>query len=105
MRFKFNYYWLLLLVPVLFIAWFFISEKNTAPAWRLPYFGPKNALKTNDTIYHEIPEFEFTNQFNEKVTSATVKDKIYVAEYFFTTCQSICPVMNHNLERVYREFR
>ena len=34
-----------------------------------------------------------------------MEGKIYVAEYFFTTCKSICPVMNDNLKRVYKEFR
>jgi protein SCO1 len=105
MRFKFNYYWLLLLIPVIFISWFLVSQKEDKPTWLLPYFGPKNAAKTNDTIYHKVQDFEFISQFNETVTQETVGGKIYVAEYFFTTCQSICPVMNNNLERVYGEFK
>jgi protein SCO1/2 len=105
MKTKFNSYWLLLLAPVLFLAWYYISEKENKPARYLPYFGPKNALKVNDTTYHFIPVFEFTSQYNEKVTLATVKNKIYVSEYFFTTCKSICPVMNNNLQRVHKEFK
>lgn len=105
MNSKFNYYWLLLLVPVLFLGWYFVSEKENKPARYLAYFGPKNALKVNDTTYHFIPDFEFTGQDNQSVSSATVKDKIYVTEFFFTTCKSICPIMNTNLERVYKEFK
>jgi protein SCO1/2 len=105
MKGKINYYWLLILIPTIFIGWYLFREKQDKPLTYLPYFGPKHALKVNDTTYHFIPDFEFTSQFNEKVTQETLKNKIYVTEYFFTTCQSICPVMNTNLERVYKEFK
>jgi len=105
MNSKFNFYWLLLLLPVAFVTWYFVSEKEDKPSRYLPYFGPKHALKVNDTTYHFIPAFEFTDQNNEKVTLETVKNKIYVTEYFFTTCKSICPIMNTNLEKVYKEFK
>jgi len=102
---KFNYYRLLILIPIGFIAWFFLSKKDEAPIRSLAYFGPKNFLKVNDTTYHFIPDFEFTDQNNKKVNKLTVKNKIYVTEYFFTTCKSICPVMNTNLEKIYKEFK
>jgi protein SCO1 len=105
MNSKLNSYWLLLLIPIAFIGWYFISEKENKPARYLAFYGPKHALKVNDTTYHFIPEFEFVDQDNEKVTLETVKNKIYVTEYFFTTCQSICPIMNSNLDRVYKEFK
>lgn len=105
MNFKFNYYWLLLLIPASFIVWNIVSNKENKPARYLDYFGPKRALKVNDTTYHYIPEFEFVDQDNDKVNLETVKNKIYVAEYFFTTCGSICPIMNNNLEKVYKEFK
>jgi protein SCO1/2 len=105
MKGKFNYYWLLIFIPVVFITWYLFRAQEDKPITHLAYFGPKHALKVNDTTYHFIPDFEFTNQFNKKVTQETLKNKIYVTEYFFTTCQSICPVMNTNLERVYKEFK
>ena len=104
MKRKFNYYWLLILIPLVFIAWYLLSIKKDQPIRYLAYFGPKHTLKVNDTTYHTIPDFEFINQFNKKVTQQAIKNKIYVAEYFFTTCKSICPIMNRNLERVYKEF-
>ena len=104
MKFKFNYYWLLLLVPAGLICWFLIAKKEDRPVRYLAYFGPKNALKINDTTYHLIPPFAFTDQFNQPFNQDSTNNKIYVTEYFFTTCGSICPVMNANLERVYREF-
>ncbi|MEO6305451.1 MAG: SCO family protein [Bacteroidia bacterium] len=105
MKGKFNYYWLLILVPAIFIGWYMLRAKEGKPIRYLAYFGPKNALKINDTTYHSIPDFEFIDQFNQKVTQQSLKNKIYVTEYFFTTCGSICPIMNTNLERVYKEFK
>jgi protein SCO1 len=105
MKFKFTYYWLLLLIPLTFLLWFFISKKENKPARVLAYFGPRRGLKVNDTTYHFVPAFQFTDQYNETVSEQTVKDKIYVTEYFFTTCQSICPVMNNYLEKIYLEFK
>jgi len=105
MQNKFNYYWLLILIPVGFLAWYFITKTDDAPVRYLAYYGPKNSMKENDTTYHTVPDFEFTDQNNEKVSKQTVKDKIYVTEYFFTTCKSICPVMNNHLEMIYKEFK
>ena len=102
---KFNYYWLLTLIPLGFIAWFLLSGSEETPLRYLAYYGPKNALKVNDTTYHSIPEFEFTDQNNRKVNKQTLKDKIYVTEYFFTTCKTICPIMNDHLTGVYRQFK
>jgi protein SCO1 len=94
-----RYLWLLLLVPVGFVTWYLLSVSNKAPLRTLPYYGPKHAEK-KDTAYHTVPSFTFTDQHNERVTQETFRDKVYVTEYFFTTCQSICPVMNDHLEIV-----
>jgi len=102
---KFSYYWLLLLIPVLFIAWYFASQKEGSPIRYLSYFGPKTYGEVKDTVYHSIPDFEFIDQDDRKIDQKSMEGKIYVAEYFFTTCKSICPVMNDNLKRVYKEFR
>jgi protein SCO1/2 len=52
-----------------------------------------------------VPDFEFTNFDGKRFTNRNVEDKVYVAEYFFTTCKGICPKMNANMRRVYNEFR
>lgn len=54
---------------------------------------------------HRIGAFEMINQNGAKVTLESVKGKIHVAEYFFTHCQSICPVMNKQMQRVHRKFK
>ncbi len=47
---------------------------------------------------HKVAAFQLTNQNNETINNSTFKDKIYVADFFFTTCQSICPVMTSNMK-------
>ena len=49
--------------------------------------------------------FAFTNQDGKKVTEQDVVGKVFVAEYFFTTCKSICPIMNANMKIVYERFK
>ncbi len=56
-------------------------------------------------INQEVPAFRFTDQSGQKVTQDITDGKVYVAEYFFTTCQGICPKMNANMRRVYNEFK
>ena len=51
-----------------------------------------------------VPEFSFTNQDGETVNNDSYKGKVYVAEFFFTTCPSICPIMNRNMVKVQNEF-
>lgn len=71
----------------------------------LPYIGEKGlAANGKDTIYHSIPPFQFINQDGKPITDKTFEGKIYVADYFFTTCQSICPKMATELQRVQDKF-
>ena len=65
----------------------------------LPIFGER-ALVNGDTIYHTIKDFQFVNQDSAVVTKETVKGKIYVADFFFTTCRTICPIMKSQMVRV-----
>ncbi|GAB1856952.1 SCO family protein [Flavobacteriaceae bacterium MHTCC 0001] len=47
--------------------------------------------------YHRIADFSLTNQNGKTITQETYKNKIYVADFFFTTCQTICPVMTDHM--------
>lgn len=72
----------------------------------LPVYGEKTLSETNnkDTLYHQIGNFNLLNQYGETITNETVKNKIYVANFFFATCQSICPEMSTNLTDVQKAF-
>jgi len=105
MKNKDNYYWLLLVMPLFFVTWYFVKKTEQKPLRTLPYFGKKNSVKIGDTTFHTVKSFYFIDQYNHKVTEETVKNKIYVTDFFFTTCQSICPIMSSELERVYKTFK
>ncbi len=65
----------------------------------LPIYG-KEAIKTDhgyDTIIKPVPAFEFIDQKGEIVNNETFKDKIFIVDFFFTSCPSICPVMTKNM--------
>lgn len=67
---------------------------------RLPIFGEKEVVGS-DTVFHTIGNFKFVNQDSAIVTNETLKDKIYVADFFFTSCRTICPIMKTQMLRVY----
>jgi protein SCO1 len=54
---------------------------------------------------HRVGDFSFTDQEGSTFTQAEVKDKVFVVEYFFTTCKTICPVMNVQMSRVHEKFK
>ena len=56
-------------------------------------------------INADVENFSFTNQDGNPVTEKTVDGKVYVAEYFFTTCKGICPKMNANMRRVFDKYK
>lgn len=63
-----------------------------------------NGILTKDTIPHRIADFSFINQDGAKVTNSTFKNKIYVADFFFINCPSICPEMSKQMYRIYEKF-
>jgi len=55
--------------------------------------------------YHKISDFKLTNQNGKEITQADYNDKIYVADFFFTTCQDICPIMTKNMYKLQEELK
>ncbi|HTQ27963.1 MAG TPA: SCO family protein [Puia sp.] len=55
-------------------------------------------------VLSNVQPFSFTNQDGKLITNRDVAGKVYVAEYFFTTCRGICPKMNSNLKNLYQQF-
>lgn len=88
----------LLLGPV--IAFYTIS-KGDHQFVELPYYGPRewnyNADGTADTIYHQVPDFAFVNQFGDTVTEEDFEGDILIVDFFFSTCPTICPVMSNHM--------
>ncbi|MBL0145928.1 MAG: SCO family protein [Chitinophagaceae bacterium] len=63
------------------------------------------SASTLDVINDNIKDFTFVDQNGDSITERKIEDKVYVAEYFFTTCKSICPRMNANMRRVYDVYK
>jgi len=70
----------------------------------LPILGERDVV-AGDTVYHTIGDFSFVNQDSAWVTPATLAGKIYVADFFFVSCPTICPVMKREMLRVYEKFK
>ena len=64
-----------------------------------------NSLPVLGEPGHLVGSFSFTDQDGNTITDKTIQGKIRVAEYFFTTCKSICPIMNNNLQKVQDAFK
>ncbi|MEB0261386.1 MULTISPECIES: SCO family protein [unclassified Mucilaginibacter] len=98
---------LALIVLILAACKFNSSNKPT-----LPIMGNRDAVTKTvngkqvvDTVYQTIPDFKFVNQYGDTITQKNLKGDIYVADFFFTTCPSICPIMHRNMLKVYNEFK
>jgi protein SCO1/2 len=61
--------------------------------------------KTEVTEYPRIPDYAFVNQKNQTFTQKQMEGKIYVADFFFTTCPTICPVMKSNMLKVVERYK
>jgi protein SCO1 len=83
------------------------AEKKQEPQFLLPVYGEKKTggAEGKDTIYHTVGDFKLIDQDKKEITEKTIEGKIYVADFFFATCQSICPQMSTQLKRVQEEFK
>jgi protein SCO1/2 len=73
------------------------AEMSEASVTTLPYFDSPDFTPKWERVTHKIPEFSFTNQDGLLITNETYKGKIYVADFFFTTCPGICPKLAKNM--------
>ena len=83
-----------------FLLCLLLSACNSRQQGTLPIFGEREVEGT-DTVYHTIADFKFVDQDSAEITNDTFKDKIYVADFFFTSCRTICPIMKTQMLRVY----
>ena len=66
--------------------------------------GNNTTIDTTLQVIKQVPKFELTNQNNKKITNQEYAGKVYVLEFFFSTCPSICPIMNKNMLVLEKEF-
>lgn len=97
---------------LMFLLLFFSCSKNSKQVdISLPFYNSSELtpewIEEEDGRYkdvHSIEDFEFVNQNGEKVSRSHFDGKIYVANFFFTTCPGVCPKMTNNLKIVYNAF-
>lgn len=75
-----------------------------SPTRKLPIIGPIDFDETSDTIYHTLKPFSLTNQLGETITLDSLKGKVHVAEFFFSSCPVICPIMKTRMDMVMDKF-
>ncbi|UNZ00049.1 SCO family protein [Zhouia spongiae] len=105
---KYRYFFIVLAVlSAIIISLFYNALK---PKEVLPVYQPAmvNAELVDSSMqyikkYHTIADFELTNQNGLTITQDDYKDKIYIADFFFTTCPSICPIMTDNMVDIQKE--
>lgn len=73
------------------------QNKEVSQVDSLPYFNSAEFTPDWQAKTHKIPAFSFVNQNGEIITNDTYEDKIYVADFFFTTCPGICPKLTKNM--------
>jgi protein SCO1/2 len=88
-------------------AWFFVIFFSALSigfyfflTWMIPGYG-----QVKMPVLQHVKPFSFVNQAGETVTEKNMEGKVYVTEFFFTTCQGVCPKMNTNMKQVFDVYR
>ena len=99
---------ILLVIAITLLLWYQLTKVEGE--FELPIFTPADLRPTLvhpnliGKTTHEIPNFSFTNQFGNIVSHEDVQNKVYVANFFFTSCPSICIDLTNNLKIVQNAF-
>ncbi len=87
------------------------ASKTDSRVAALPYYNEASFtprwLSANDPVldtFHQISDFELTDQDGKRINLKTFEDKIYVTDFFFTTCPGICPKMTKNMSVIQQAF-
>jgi protein SCO1/2 len=106
---KYKFFAIVMLVLSGIIMTLIYGQLNPTP--KLPIYQP--SMVTADLVdttvqyirkYHKVKDFKLVNQNGDTITQKNYKDKIYVADFFFTTCQSICIDMAKSMQTLQSEF-
>lgn len=89
------------LLYCILLVWIFMA--CTSAPHTLPKLGEMDIVN-GDTIYHQIPAFSFTDQYGDTITEKTLAGKIYVTDFFFTKCPTICPKMSKQMLRLHEKY-
>ena len=89
---------IILLIPILWVS---CAKKKQS---ELPFLG-FHEINTQDTIYYQIPKFSFRNQDSVVIDNKHLSNHIYVADFFYTYCPTICPRVKSQMLRIYDKYK
>jgi len=108
---------ILILVAILALPgflYYLLNAKGKNRYKPLPVYGPKQVAKTGhkfhgefipDTIYHQLPDFKLTDQDGREVTGKSLDSNIFVANFFYSNCSSVCQTTNRNLKALLDNYK
>lgn len=85
---------------ILTISFSACKQEGNTP---LPILGFSEVVD-GDTIYHKIPEFDFITQDSAAINNETLSESLYIADFFFMSCPSICPKVKQQMLRIYKRY-
>jgi len=93
-------------VVSVYVVYSYLTTKETLPVYNPSDFNPELVDKSLQSINknHTVADFRLINQNGKLITQEDYLDKIYVTDFFFTRCPSICPIMTDNLIKIQEEF-
>lgn len=102
---NFGIFFSILSVIIILIIYTILNVKKPLPIYQPAMVSDELVDSTIQfqKKYHKIADFSLVNQNGETITQDTYKDKIYVADFFFTTCQTICPIMTDHMYQIQKE--
>lgn len=96
------------LITIFFISCSSKIENESLPYYNTPEFTPEFFTSQSDAqkkISHTIVNFSMTDQYGKLITEKDIEGKIHIANFIFTSCGSICPVMTNNMKAVQETFK
>jgi len=102
---NFGIFFSILCIIIIAIIYNVLNVKQPLPIYQPAMVSEELVDSTiqHQRKYHKIADFSLVNQNGETITQNTYKDKIYIADFFFTTCQTICPIMTDHMYQIQKE--
>ena len=90
---------------IIYLFYSALQPKKTLPIYQPADFNPElvDTSLLHVKKYHTIADFSLTNQNGKAIGNEDYKDKIYIADFFFTTCPTICPIMTDNMFNIQKQ--
>lgn len=98
---------LLLSAIILYLMYQVLKPQPTLPIYQPSMVNPELVDEDIQHVrkFHTIADFSLINQYGDTVTQKNYEDKIYIADFFFTTCPTICPIMTDNMVKLQQALR